>query len=165
MKFHKGDHVMHWKHGLGQVIDLEERDLDGARALYYMVQFRDMTVWVPADSNLQQRLRPPIQKQEFEQMLAILSSPGEPLPDERSERKTRLRTFLGDGSPQSLCRIISGLHAYRKAHRLNESDQSILLQARNALLEEWEYVLAIPHGQAAHELHRRLASTSLPLVQ
>ena len=165
MKFHEGDPVMHWKHGLGQVIDLEESDLYGAMALYYRVRFRDMTVWVPVDAKLQQRLRPPVTKPEFEEMLAILSGPVEPLPDERSERKSCLLSYLGDGSPQSLCRIIAGLHAYRKEHRLNESDQNILKQSRSALLEEWEYVLAISHAQAEHELSRRLAAATLSLAE
>ena len=163
MKIQKGDPVMHWKHGLGEVIDLEERNLHGAKALYYAVQFRDMVVWVPADADLQRRLRPLTAKPAFEDLLAILSDPGEPLPDDRYERRGRLLEYLGDGSPQSLCRIVAGLYAYRKVRPLNESDQSILKQSRSALLEEWEHVLSVPHAQAEHELHRRLASAPAPL--
>ena len=161
MNFHEGDTVMHWTHGLGQIIGLEERDLFGLKTVYYAVQIRDLTVWVPSDGELEHRLRSPTSKSGFEELFAILSNPGEPLPDERQERRTRLLALLKEGCTQSLCRIISGLHAYRKIRPLNESDQTILKQSRNALLAEWEFVLSITPAQAEHELHRWLVSQPL----
>ena len=58
MNFYKGDMVMHWSHGIGQIVDMEERALSGEKAVYYVVQVRDMTVWVPADNKVGSRLRP-----------------------------------------------------------------------------------------------------------
>jgi RNA polymerase-interacting CarD/CdnL/TRCF family regulator len=136
---------------------LEERDLSGVKTLYYAVQIRDMTVWVPSDGELEHRLRSPTSKSGFEELFTILSKPGEPLPDDRQERRTRLLKLLKDGRTQSLCRIISGLHAYRKIRPLNDSDQSILKQSRNALLGEWEFVLSMTPAQAEHELHHWLS--------
>lgn len=157
MNFHEGDTVMHWTHGLGQIIRLEERDLFGSKALYYAVQIRDLTIWVPSDGELKHRLRPPTSKSRFKELFDILSDPGELLPDDRQERRARLLVLLRDGSTQSLCRIISGLHAYQQTRPLNESDQSILKQARHAVLAEWEFVLSITPAQAEHELHKLLA--------
>jgi RNA polymerase-interacting CarD/CdnL/TRCF family regulator len=57
MNFHKGDMVMHWTYGVGQIINLEKRSLSGARTPYYGVHLQDLTVWVPADGNLADRLR------------------------------------------------------------------------------------------------------------
>ena len=165
MKFHEGDTVMHWSYGLGQILRLEERDLSGLKTLYYEVRIRDLTVWVPSDSELEHRLRPPTAKTGFDELFAILSNPGEPLPDDRQERRSRLLEYLQDGSTQSLCRIISGLHAYRKLHSLNENDQTILKQSRNALLGEWEFVLSITPAQAEHELHHWLASEPPPMKE
>ena len=86
MNFHEGDPVMHWTYGFGKVIRLEERALSGKNALYYAVQIGDLTVWVPADGELENRLRPPTPEAGFKKLLAILSSPGEPLPDDRQDR-------------------------------------------------------------------------------
>jgi RNA polymerase-interacting CarD/CdnL/TRCF family regulator len=44
MNFYKGDMVMHWSHGIGEIVNLEERALADAKAVYYVVQVRDMTV-------------------------------------------------------------------------------------------------------------------------
>jgi RNA polymerase-interacting CarD/CdnL/TRCF family regulator len=167
MNFHKGDTVMHWTHGIGQIVNLEERALAGAKATYYAVQVRDMTVWVPADGKLKSRLRAPISKSRFEQLLAILSRPSEPLPEDRLERKTHLLELLKDGRPESLCQVIRDLSAYQKqqVRPMNDNDQMILKQSRNTLLGEWAFVLSITHAQADHELHRLLTSVQLEIAE
>lgn len=158
MSFHEGDTVIHWTHGLGRIVQLEERDLLGVKALYYAVQIRDLTVWVPSDEELEHRLRVPTSRSGFEELFAILSDPGEPLPDNRQERRTRLLVLLRDGSTQSLCRIISGLHSYRKGRPLNVNDQFILKQARSVVLDEWAFVLSVTPAKADHDLHYWLTS-------
>ncbi|HMB21807.1 MAG: CarD family transcriptional regulator [Chloroflexota bacterium] len=158
MNFYKGDMVMHWTYGIGQIVNLEERALAGSKTIYYVVQVRDMTVWVPADKKVQSRLRPPTPKSRFQRLLAILSSPSEPLPEDRLERKTHLLELLQDGRPESLCQVIRDLSAYQKQQSkpMNDNDQMILKQSRNTLLGEWEFVLSITPAQAEHELHRLL---------
>ena len=167
MNFYKGDTVMHWSHGIGQILNLEERALAGAKAVYYVVQVRDMTVWVPADSKVGSRLRPPTPKLRFERLLSILSNPSEPLPQDRLERKTRLLELLQDGRPESLCQVIRDLSAYQNqlGKPMNDNDQMILKQSRNTLLGEWGFVLSITHAQAEHELHRLLTSTPLEIAK
>jgi RNA polymerase-interacting CarD/CdnL/TRCF family regulator len=165
MQFHQGDTVMHWTYGLGRILGMEIRDMFGSKKLYYAVQVHNLTVWVPSDAELQHRLRAPTSRAGFDELLAILSNPGEPLPDDRHERRTRLLEYLGESNTQSLCRIISGLHAYQKIRPLNESDKSILKQSRTALLGEWEYVLSITAAQAEHELAHLLAAEPLPVVE
>ena len=79
MNFREGDPVMHWTYGFGEVLRLEEREIAGQTTLYYAVQLRDLTVWVPADDNLKSRLRPPTSQARFKRLLAILSGPGQRL--------------------------------------------------------------------------------------
>ena len=163
MNFQKGDTVMHWAHGIGQIVNLEERALAGEKAMYYAVQVQDMTVWVPADSQVKNRLRAPTPKFRFQRLLAILSSPSEPLPQDRLERKNRLQEMLQDGHPESLCQVIRDLSAYQKnlGKPMNDSDHMVLKQSRNTLLGEWGFVLSLTHAQAEHELHRLLIAGPL----
>jgi RNA polymerase-interacting CarD/CdnL/TRCF family regulator len=158
MNFHEGDPVMHWTYGLGKIVGLEERTLSGAKALYYAVQVKDLTIWVPSDSNLSNRLRPPTSASRFRQLRAILSSPGDPLPEDRQARRLQLREMLKDGRAESLCQIIRDLSAYQKLRSLNDNDQVLLKEARNALLGEWGFALSITHAQAELELHRILTA-------
>jgi hypothetical protein len=99
----------------------------------------------------------------FKQLLAILSSTGEPLSEDRHERKTYLLALLKDGHAKSLCLIIRDLYAYQKIKSLNDSGQTILKQARNTLLGEWGFVLSITHAQL--EMHRLLTPTPLAVEE
>jgi RNA polymerase-interacting CarD/CdnL/TRCF family regulator len=165
MEFHAGDTVMHWTYGLGQIVRREERVLSGSKILYYAVQIQDMTVWVPMDDQLESRLRTPTPESGFKRMLAILSGPGNPLPEDRLERRSRLLVLLKDGRAESLCQIIRDLSAYQKTHRLNDNDKMLLKQSRNALVGEWEFVLSVSHAQAEFELYRLLASGPLEIKE
>ncbi len=156
MNFREGDPVMHWTYGFGEVLRLEEREISGQTTLYYAVQVRDMTVWVPADDNLKSRLRPPTSQARFKRLLAILSAPAEPLPEDRQERKLRLLELLNDGSTESLCQVIRDLFAHRRVKALNDNDQALLKRSQSALLGEWGFVLSVTPAQADLEMHRLL---------
>ena len=160
MDFRVGDPVMHWTYGFGQVIQLEERAVSGQKTLYYAVQVRDMTVWVPADDKLESRLRAPTSTTRFKRMLSILSSPGEPLPDDRQERKLRILDLLKDGRAESLCRVIRDLSTYRKAKSLNDNDQAVLRRVQTSLLGEWGFALSLTPAQAEVELQRLLTKAA-----
>ena len=161
MDFHVGDSVMHWTYGLGQIVGLEERILSEQKTLYYAVKVRDLTIWVPADDNLENRLRAPTTPAGFKQLFTILTSSSEPLPDDRQERRLLLREQLKDGRAESLCRVIRDLFAFQQARSLNENDQNLLKRTREALLGEWGFALSIPPMKAESELHRLLTSKAV----
>jgi RNA polymerase-interacting CarD/CdnL/TRCF family regulator len=149
---------MHWIYGLGEVVGLEERAISGQKTLYYAVKVRDLTVWVPADGALETRLRLPTPPDGFEPLFAILSGPGEPLPDDRQDRKLQLAQQLKDGRAESLCRVIRDLSAYQRVRSLNDHDQQLMKRTRDALISEWGYALSILPKQAEAELYRLLGT-------
>jgi RNA polymerase-interacting CarD/CdnL/TRCF family regulator len=156
MNIQEGDSVMHWTHGLGKVVQLEERELSGQASLYYAVQIGDMTVWVPADDMLESRLRFPTSTAEFERLMGSLSHPGEALPSDRRERKTLLMEWLKDGETESLFRVICSLSTYQQDHSLNYDEQTLLKRTKNALVGEWGYAMSVTPAEAETELSRRL---------
>jgi len=161
MNIREGDSVMHWTHGLGKVVRLEERALSGQVIMYYAIQIGDMTVWVPADDMLESRLRLPTRKADFKKMLGTLSKPGDPLPEDRRERKTLLMEWLKDGRTESLFRVIRSLATYRQGHSLNLDEQTLLKRSKNALVGEWSYAMSLTPAQAESELYRLLTPAAL----
>jgi RNA polymerase-interacting CarD/CdnL/TRCF family regulator len=159
MNFHSGDTVMHWMHGLGTIVRLEKRAVLGTVAQYYAVEVGGMTVWVPADEHLKERLRPPTSKAQFKRLIADLSTPGEPLPPDRHDRKLLVMEVLREGSAESLARVIRALVTYQKIHPLNDSDQAQLKRAESSFLAEWGHILSITPQQADAQMHRLLAAT------
>lgn len=161
MNIHQGDAVMHWTHGLGKVVQLEERELSGQTILYYEIQIGDMTVWVPADDMLESRLRLPTPAAEFKRLMGSLSHPSEPLPNDRRERKTLLMEWLKDGQTESFFRVVCSLSMYRQDHSLNLDEQTLLKRTKNVLFGEWGYAMSVTPAQAENELDRLLTPAGL----
>ena len=161
MDFQVGDKVVHWAYGPGEIINLEEKALSGHTSLYYVVQVNDLTLWVPSDEKGKRSMRLPTPASEFENLFILLSSPGDPLPNDRLERKLELSERMKDGTLESICRVIRDLHFFRQTQKFNESDTSTLERAQKFLLSEWRISLSIPAAQAEKEL-KRLLSANLP---
>lgn len=158
LTFQIGDQVIHWMYGLGKIIQVDEKVLSGRKAKYYVVQIRDLTLWVPLTGNGEHSLRFPTPHKDFLKILKILSSPGEPLPVDRYMRKTQLIELLNDRTLESVCRVIRDLAHYKRTKKINEYDNAILERAKNFLLSEWSVVLSVPIQQAESELRSLLSS-------
>lgn len=156
MNFRVGDQVVHWTYGPGEVIQLDEKVLSGRSERYYVVQVRDMTLFVPITDQGESSLRVPTPPDEFEHLFEILKGPEQPLSGDRWERKNQLMAMMKDGRLESICQVIRDLVAFRRTKKLNDYDSAILERAQNFLLNEWQISLGVPRSQAEHDLHHLL---------
>jgi len=148
MNYQIGDKVIHWNYGLGEIVNIEEKTISGKPTLCYVLRTADLMMWVPIDDLQQSSLRKPTPPQEFEQLYAILSSPGEKLLDDRLLRKSQLMDQLKDGKLASTCRVVRDLTYFKRKSKLNDQEKSILERAIRSLVTEWAYSLQIPFSQA-----------------
>ncbi len=156
MDFHVGENVIHWMYGFGKVVRMEEKNLPGQARLYYVVQVRDLTIWVPADGEIMSRLRLPTSQEKFKKLFTILGGASETLPKDRYERKTQLLNELKDASAEANCRVIRDLSSHQQTYQLNDQDLLILKRVRDSLLGEWAFSMSVPLEQAELELHHLL---------
>jgi RNA polymerase-interacting CarD/CdnL/TRCF family regulator len=150
--FHVGDQVIHWMYGLGEIIQLDEKVLSDQSDYYYVVQIRDLTLWVPVHQTGEPCLRYPTPAKDFQMLFRILAAPAEPLLPDRHMRKLQLAELLNDRTLQSICRVIRDLTSFKRTNRINENDNSILERTRSFLLNEWSVALSVPLHQAESEL-------------
>ena len=158
MMFHVGEKVVHWVHGPGEIIQLDEKILSGHKALYYVVQAGDLTVYVPVEQGEQNSLRTPTPARDFKKLFAIIKSQGEELSGDRLQRKLDLIERMRDGSLASVCRVIRDLSWRSHSTRLNDHDVATMERAQNFLLKEWSLSMAVPPAQAEQELQNLLKS-------
>jgi RNA polymerase-interacting CarD/CdnL/TRCF family regulator len=152
LDYQVGDKVIHATYGLGEVVQIDEKFIHERQMLCYVVSIRDMTIWVMADEAGKSGLRLPTPRAEFEALFAILTSPGEPLPVDRFERKNHLLDRMKDGRLVSICSVIRDLVFYRQARKFNDCDKSTLERAKDLLIAEWTYALSVSPVQAKNEL-------------
>lgn len=157
MEYQIGEMVVHNAHGLGRVVGLEERAVDGGQSMYYVVKTPDLTIWVPVDENTASRLRAPNSAAGFKKVLSIFSEPAQALPADYRQRNLHIQTMLKQGSAEARCRVIRDLAAHWHGKALNVHDQDILKKARKVLIGEWSFSLSISPEEAEMELTRSLA--------
>jgi RNA polymerase-interacting CarD/CdnL/TRCF family regulator len=148
MRFHIGDKVIHWTYGLGEIVQIEEKPINGHLKNCYVFQTTDMTIWIPIDELQQHSLRQPTSPEEFSRLYSILQSPGEQLQEDRQMRKDQLMKQLRDGQLASICKVVRDLTYYKRSGKLNDQERTILERAEKSLLTEWTYSLGLPLHQA-----------------
>jgi RNA polymerase-interacting CarD/CdnL/TRCF family regulator len=158
MEFQIGDRVVHCTYGLGEVLTIKEQVINNNVALCYEVRIANLSIWVPADQNVQNRLRLPISEAGLKKLFPILSGPAENLPADRRLRNLQLREILKDGKTESMCRVLRDMSAYRRAHTTwNEYDTEMMNRVENMLIGEWSFILSITPQEASAELHKLLS--------
>jgi RNA polymerase-interacting CarD/CdnL/TRCF family regulator len=152
MSFQIGDKAIHWTYGLGEIVQIEEKPINGQPQNCYVFQTNGMSVWIPIDELQQHSLRQPTPPDEFIQLYAILKSPGEKLQEDRVLRRNELMSKLRDGQLASICKVVRDLTHFKRSSKLNDQERFILERAENSLLTEWTYSLGTPLSQAHQTL-------------
>jgi RNA polymerase-interacting CarD/CdnL/TRCF family regulator len=149
MDFHVGDKVIHCTHGLGEIVQIEQKTICGNLTDCYVVQIGEMMIWIPIDDLQQHSLRLPARPEEFIGLSAILTGPSEQLQEDRQLRKDQLLAQMHDGQLASLCRVVRDLTYFKRVNKkLNDQESSILDRATNSLITEWSHSLDISPNQA-----------------
>lgn len=153
-----GDLVIHWTYGPGTIIQLDEKELDGCVSQYYVVQMQNLTLWVPVTESGKNCLRLPTPAEEFKRLFKILASGGEPLSQDRLERKLQLTERMKSGTLEAVCTVVRDLITQKRSSKMNENDNATLERARNFLLSEWSIALEVSQQQAYRELESLLSN-------
>ena len=156
MSFKVGDQVIHSSFGLGEIIQLDEKEIYGHKDTYYMVQICDLTLWVPVRESGETSLRYLTPERDFKKLFKILTGPGEELPEDRLARKSQLLERLKDGRLDSVCEVVRDLNDLGRKKKLNDYDKAIMERAKSFLLNEWKLALSVPMQQAEQELRELL---------
>jgi len=158
MNFKIGEKVIHLNHGIGDVVDIEDKMVRDRTVSCYVVKTPSLTVWVPIDDGDRHSLRAPTSKREFKNLFSVLQGPVEPLPEDRLERKKKLLELLKSGQLNSICRVVRDLSSFGKERNLSEEDKITLHRAKDSLLAEWVYSLSVPLPQASQKMEELLNS-------
>jgi RNA polymerase-interacting CarD/CdnL/TRCF family regulator len=152
MEYEVGDKVVHWAYGVGEIVQIDKKMLGGRDSLYYKVQIRDLTIWVPVEDASKTSLRLPTPADEFDKLFGILREAGVELSNDRLERKNYFSESLRSGDLEAICRVIRDLSTFSRVKKLNDNDAVVLDRAKNLLLDEWRLSFDIPMAEAQKRL-------------
>lgn len=152
MNYKIGDTVVHWTYGVGSVIAVEKVQLAETVQWYYVVEVDILKLWVPVDDASKGSLRSPMESTQFRDLLGILRTPGQPLPNRYMQRKIALRERMQKRTPEALFQVIRDLRERSNHHNLTIEDSAVLLSAEEFLLDEWVISLGTERSKALQDL-------------
>jgi RNA polymerase-interacting CarD/CdnL/TRCF family regulator len=152
MNYEIGDTVVHWTHGLGTVIAIDEMQMAGISQQYYVIEVDLLKVWVPVQEANEGSIRLPTESLKFEALFEILRAPGGPLPEQQYQRKIELRDRMQKRTLEGLCHLIRDLIDRSRRRPLNPNDSTVLYRAEELLLDEWVLSLGVERSDAIQEL-------------
>lgn len=152
MNYAVGDTVVHWTHGLGTVIAIDQMDLAGKMQQYYVVEVNLLKLWVPVEEASGGSIRLPTESVTFRLLFDILRMPGKGLPEKHQQRKIVLRERMQKRTLEGLCHVIRDLTDRSRHHTLNENDAAVLYRAEEHLLDEWVFSLGAERSHALRDL-------------
>lgn len=161
MNYIVGDQVIHTTYGRGEIIRVETKQIDDQLVRFYIFKSSQIIINIPFENAefLLRKLTPP---DEFIRVYEILRSPPETLDGDRLRRKFQLLGMLRDGQMTTVAKVVRDLRNYQYLHPLHEDEQSILDQAEQTLLAEWNYALGMPVREARYVMISLLTERSDP---
>jgi RNA polymerase-interacting CarD/CdnL/TRCF family regulator len=155
--FEIGDNVVHPQYGIGQIVNLEDREFErGDIRRYYEIHIPGgSTIWVPVDLS-NSALRGLASKSELSDCREILKSGPSPLMDDGRVRQSALMAHLKQGTIAAQCEVVRDLSAF-VAHKPAYGTITAFLEATlRVLCQEWAMVEGITVPEATSEIYSLL---------
>ena len=139
MKFSVGDMAVHPVRGVGEVIRIEEKNIGGAKARYYIFQLAgaSATMMVPVDGVERAGVRDVISKKEATKVLSELKKDEVAVTSQPWTRRVREYTEkLESGKPIEVARVLRDISRLRDEKELSFGERGLLEKARELLVNE-----------------------------
>jgi CarD family transcriptional regulator len=137
--FKAGEMAVHPKHGVGEVTEIEERDLGGKKGTFYVLKIVDtgLKVMVPTEAADRVGLRPIMKKKEAQAIFDILKTPEVAVDVQPWNRRFRAYTeMLKSGLPTEIAKVLRDMYRLKFDKDLSFGERRLLDQARSLLVQE-----------------------------
>ena len=137
LRFKIGDWIVHYSYGVGKVVDIVEKVLDGQEDTYFKVSTTDIEYWLPNEKADVDHITPIRSKKDFDQALQIISKPPELMSDPPSRHSRLIYERWMDGSLPARAALIRDLHGMNTVKKLNYDEKRAYDKAENFFINEW----------------------------
>ena len=153
-EFKVGDIAVYPAHGVGEVTGIEDREIAGAKAKFYILKMMDsgMTIMVPKGNA--KHLREVIGEEEVEQVYEILSEKGEYTITEQTWNR-RYREYMHKikiCSTYEIAEVLRDLSMLRFEKELSSGERKMLDTARNLIIKELSVAKGAEESVVAEEI-------------
>ncbi len=159
MKFKKGDTVIYPQHGACIVQGTKKMVVFGETAEYLILKtvINEMTLSVPVGKVEEVGVRPPVNADELEDLVAVLSKPDPRVPSNWSRRFKNHQEKLKSGDVYQVAEVVRNLAARNRDAALSAAERTMYERARINLISEIAPTLKVSAEEAERYLDDALA--------
>ena len=155
MSFKVGDKAVYAAHGIGEVTNIERREISGRKQKFYILRLLDSgtVVMVPTDKAADKGLRTIIPRSEVKKVFTVLKQRRVTLPRQTWNRRHRLYlTKISSGSVYEVAEVLRELTLLGTKKELSFSERRVLDTARSMLVRELALARRAPESRIEKEL-------------
>lgn len=137
--FKVGDMAVHPKHGVGQILEIEQKDFGGTVTPCYVLKILDtgLKVFIPTEAAARVGIRGVMKKKEALKILDILRAPEVAVDLQPWNRRFRAYTeMLKSGLPTEIAKVLRDMYRLKFDKDLSFGERRLLDQARSLLVQE-----------------------------
>ena len=131
------DWIVHRSYGVGQVMKVEVKPIQGEQTECFMVQTQNGVYWLPIDRLDTPRIRPVATSDRVEKALIELQNSDLSLDPDRMYWKERIEDVKENGGLVAISQLVRDLTLLRTLRRLNQTEEGALNLLTERLLREW----------------------------
>jgi CarD family transcriptional regulator len=155
--FTVGDKAVHPSHGVGEVTAIEEREIAGTRATFYILRILDnsMKVMVPKSAASQVGLRAIMSDAEANSILSTMRAREVAVDVQPWSRRFRVYTeMIKSGSAVEIAKVLRDMNRLKFDKELSFGERRLLDQARSLLLKELAFAKRKTEAEMAEEIRK-----------
>ena len=159
LKFKKGDTVIYPQHGACIVVGTKKMEAFGGTQEYLILRtvINDMTLSVPTLKASEVGVRPPVNPEELEDLVSVLSKPDPRVPSNWSRRFKNHQEKLKSGDVYQVAEVVRNLAARNRDASLSAAERTMYERARVNLVSEISPALKVSSEAAEEYLDEALA--------
>lgn len=153
--FEVGAMAVHPKHGVGQIVEIEQREAGGRSAAFYVLTILDTgsKIMVSVEAAQAGGLRPVMSSGEAQAVLQILRTPEVAVDAQPWNRRHRIYTeMLKSGSPLEIAKVLRDMCRLKLDKELSFAERKLLDQAKGLLVHELALALGLSSAMMEDEL-------------
>jgi CarD family transcriptional regulator len=135
--FNIGDYAVCPGHGVGQIVDIEERELGNSKKTFFIIKIlaNGMTVMVPTDSET--GIRGLVNQNEIEEVFSLLNNHDIKVDNSTWNRRYREYSLkIKTGSVIEIAEVLRQLFLLKNKKSLSFGEKKMLDQCRELLVQE-----------------------------
>lgn len=159
MSFDVGDRVVYPHHGAAVIVRREKRKVNGTNTEYLVLEMAhgELTLAVPVDKADEVGMRPPIGKDEVEDLFELLGKKDIREPANWSRRFKNHQEKLKSGDVYQVAEVVRNLALRDQAKGLSAGEKSMFVKARSVLVSELSFALDVSEDEALERVEAQLA--------